>query len=102
MVGRSPQQKIKAESKSTLPALLICTLHRSILPKGSLFDHFIGYGEQLIWHSQAERLRDFEIDDELKFGRLHDRQVGRLRPLQNPACIDPNLPKRIREARAIT
>src|SRR5271166_6947269 len=29
------------------------------------------------WHSEAERLRGFEVDNELKFGRLLYRHFGR-------------------------
>ena len=41
-------------------------------------DHLIGAGEQRRRHAQADRLGGLEIDRELEFGGLHDRQVGRL------------------------
>src|ERR1700730_8071782 len=43
----------------------------------------------------------FEINDELEFGRLHDRQSGRLFALENPASVDTNLAKRIGQTGSI-
>jgi hypothetical protein len=48
-----------------------------------LLDHLIGESEQCVWHFDAERPRRLQVDNELKLGRLHDRQVGRgLAPLR--------------------
>ena len=57
----------------------------------SLFDHLIGAGEQCGWHGEAERLCGLEIDDQLDFRGLLDRQVGCLLPLENPAGVDADL-----------
>ena len=46
-----------------------------------LFNHFVRAG-QCRRHGQAERSGDLEIDDNLEFGRLLDRQVGRLGALE--------------------
>src|ERR1700676_1232525 len=46
------------------------------------FDHVIGAGEQRRWHAEAERLRSLEIDNQVKLGRLFDRNVARLGPSQ--------------------
>jgi hypothetical protein len=46
------------------------------------FDHAIGAGEQCRWHAEAERLRSLEIDNQVKLGRLLDRNVSRLGPSQ--------------------
>jgi hypothetical protein len=39
----------------------------------------------------SRRFGGLEIDDELKFGWLHDRQVGRLFALEDMAGIDTSL-----------
>src|ERR1700730_959149 len=46
-------------------------------------DHLVSAREQLRRHGEAERLRSDQIDDELEFGWLLDRDVGGLRPPQN-------------------
>src|SRR5271169_3231618 len=57
----------------------------------SLFDHVVGECQQLRWHFEAERLGGLEVDHELEFGGLHDRQVGGLLPLENPPRVDASL-----------
>jgi len=37
-----------------------------------LFDHLIGAADKRQRHVEAERLGGFEVDDEIKLGRLHD------------------------------
>jgi hypothetical protein len=54
-----------------LPATDSCTAANSIL-----FDHFIGADKQTGWYGKAERPRGLEIDDQLDFRRLLDRQLG--------------------------
>ena len=44
---------------------------------------------------EAKRLGGLEVDDELEFGRLHHRQVGRLGALEDAAGIDADLTKHI-------
>src|SRR5215471_15359469 len=39
-------------------------------------------------HGDAERLRGLEIDDQLEFCDLLDRQVGRLLAFENPPGVD--------------
>ena len=46
-------------------------------------DHLVGESEHFVGNSDAERLGGFEIDDEIEFGRLLDRQLAGLRPAQN-------------------
>ena len=50
--------------------------------KAALFQHLVGDGEQRWRHSEAVRLRGFEIDDELDFGRLqHASPAGLTRAI---------------------
>src|SRR5262245_11281398 len=48
-----------------------------------LLDHLVSAGEHARWNVEAERLGGHQIDDEVEFGRLLDRNVGRFRPAQN-------------------
>ena len=52
-------------------------------------------------HSMPSALRRFQVDDELEFGRLQHRQVGRLGALEDVAGIDADLMKHIREVGAV-
>src|SRR5205085_7248464 len=49
----------------------------------TLFDHLVGTQQESLWDSYAERLCRCKIDDQLESGRLFDRKVGGLCPLQN-------------------
>jgi hypothetical protein len=48
-----------------------------------LFDHFVCKRDQIRRHREAKVLRGLAIDDELEFGRLLDRQIGRSGAAQN-------------------
>src|SRR5262245_35770281 len=49
-------------------------------PPFTSFDHLVGEREQLFWNSDAERSRYRQVDDQIEFGWLLDREIGRLRP----------------------
>src|SRR5262245_52689209 len=66
-------------------------------PPFTSFDHLIHGGEKLRRHFEAECSGRVHVDDELEFGRLHNRQVDRLRPFKDFAGIDAKLAKRFRE-----
>src|SRR3954454_20907241 len=60
----------------------------SILPLSDmvlirLFDDFVGADHDCVRHRQAERSRAFQIERQQDFGRLFDRQVCGLGPVQN-------------------
>src|SRR6516165_3591340 len=59
--------------------------------KSPLFEHLVGEREQLCRHVETECLGGLEIDDELEFRGLHDRQVGGLFTLENATRIKSNL-----------
>ena len=52
-----------------------------------LFDHLIGCGEQFVWDGDSERLGGLEVDDEVGFGRLLDRQIGGSLALEDSASV---------------
>ena len=54
---------------------------------GSSLDHLIGRGEQIGWHSEAQRLCGLEIDCQVVLGRELDRQVAGLGATQDAIHI---------------
>src|ERR1035437_4853069 len=55
--------------------------------KAASFDHLVGAADQRQWDGEAERLGGLEVEDQLDFRRLHDRQVGWLLGLEHPAGV---------------
>ena len=60
-------------------------------PVGNSLDHLVGEGEQFVWNLEAKRPGGVEVDDQIEFGRLYDRQVSRLLAFENAAYIDAGL-----------
>ena len=58
---------------------------------GSLFDHLVGETEQSGRHFNTERLGGFGIDRQIKFCRLHNRQIRGLLAFQNASRVDCSL-----------
>jgi hypothetical protein len=54
------------------------------------FDHLIGAAEQRNREGEAERLGGFEVEDQLDFHCLLDRQVGRLGTVEAPTWRYPS------------
>src|SRR5262245_6710645 len=52
-------------------------------PPFTSFHHLGGGGKQRRRHLQAERIGSREINEEIEFGRLLDRELGWLRSAQN-------------------
>ena len=68
---------------------------------GASFDHFVSSHEQSLRHRDAKGLGGLEVDDQLEFGWLHDRQVGRLFAFEYFGDIDACLAVAVRKARSI-
>jgi hypothetical protein len=66
-----------------------------------LFDHLVCLHQQTRWDSEAEFLGGFHVDDEFKFGRLHNRQIAYPRSLNNLGRIDTGLTIAISKVRPI-
>src|SRR5262245_45532164 len=71
------------------------------LPCTPLLDHLLGEDEQTRWHGEAERFGRLEVDEQLDFRGLLDRQVGRLLPLENPAGVDASQTVRVCQTAAV-
>src|SRR5207248_2798553 len=61
----------------------------------------VGAGEHSRWNVDAQRLRSFEVYDDVEFRRQHDRQISSLFTLDDSADIVAGLPIRIRSAGAV-
>src|SRR4029450_7491919 len=66
-----------------------------------LLDHLVSSCEQGRGHSETKGLGGFEVYNEFKLGRLHDRHVSRPFALENPASVDTGLPPSIKIVRSI-
>src|SRR5262249_29121448 len=56
-------------------------------PVGNSLDHLVGDLLEMQWHVDTKCFGSLDIDDQLEFCGLLDRQVGRLLALENPADI---------------
>jgi hypothetical protein len=54
----------------------------------SLFDHLISATKKCRWYLKTKSLRGLEVDSQFEFGRLQDRQIGRLGAVENFAGIE--------------
>ena len=50
------------------------------------FDHLVGERDQFVRDLKSELLRSLQVDRQLEFGRLLNRNVARLRSTKNLIC----------------
>ena len=66
-----------------------------------LFDHLIGQRKHRWRNLETKDLGGLEIDDKFEFGRLHDRQIGRLFASEDFAGINTALMDSLDKACAV-
>ena len=75
---------------------------REQLQQAPLLDCLVDAGEQLRRHLKAECLGRLHVDDELEFCCLDDRQISRLRSLQDLTGVNADLTIHVRNIASIT
>src|SRR5262249_53900153 len=66
---------------------------REQVQQKSLLNHLVGKREHRRGHLKAERLRGFEVDDQLELGRLQNRQIGRSGAFEDSTGVNGDLAK---------
>src|SRR6516162_3096078 len=74
----------------------------AVQQKGLLFDHLIGAPNQRRWNGETERLCGLEVDDQLDFRGLNDRQLRRPFAFEDTAGVDADLAERFCKTAAVT
>ena len=65
------------------------------LLRAASFDHLVGAAEQRERHGDAEGFGCLEVDEQLDFRDLLDRQISRLVALEDASGIDASLTVRL-------
>jgi hypothetical protein len=69
----------------------LCQKRTRAVQQKSLLDHFVSACEQCRRYIDAERTGCGQIDDQLKLGRLYNREVARLGSLKDFAGVEADL-----------
>ena len=92
----------KADMCSATRDVRFVPIADSCMQQTSLFDHLVGARRLACsGHGEAERLGGLQVDVQLDFGGLLDRQVGGLVALENPAGIDAGQAICVRNVRSV-
>src|SRR6266700_5335112 len=97
--ARSHQGDADLRADRSTAYLVSCIRVRSA--HGNSLDHLVGGCKQLVGHCEAEHAGALDVDDQLELGRLHDRQVRRLRTLEDATGIGAKLTPRIRDVASV-
>src|SRR5262249_54240169 len=83
--ARSHQGDADLRADRSTAYLVSCIRVRSA--HGNSFDHLVGAADQRQRNGKAEGLGSLQVDDQLDFGGLLYRQIGRLLALENPGGV---------------
>src|SRR6266699_2082016 len=76
-------------------------LDRTSLRLAHSLDHLVGAAREGQRHGDAERLGGLEVEDQLDFRGLHDREVSRLLAFENAAGVETGQTVRLRNAASV-
>src|SRR5216684_6169112 len=96
--------RLAAVSSLALASRQVADVPQAVIrcrPTRLSFDHLVSLGKQRGRHGEAERIRGPAIYDEFELGRLLDREVGGLGPLQDLVHESGSAPVEDDEARAV-
>src|SRR5262249_45196825 len=96
------QAKIPGVDPTTITAGLSATRSATSTGKRSALDLLVGEQLQCVGHLNAEQSCRLQIDDQLELGRLHDRQVTRLRSFEDLTGVNADLTKHVQYIGSIT
>jgi hypothetical protein len=85
MVGCPPYVRFSADSDQ-IADITPCRRRANMRHRRrSQFDHLVGTDKQRLRHFHAENFGSLEIDDQIIFRRLHDRQIRRIGTFEDSA-----------------
>src|SRR5262245_1243377 len=103
MPSRRPMSALprKRTNSGALDLSALCQKRTFAPQQKTLFDHLIGGDKQGGRNGEAKRLGGLEIDSQMEFGWLNNRQVAWFFALENPAGINADLAINIGDAYAV-